>query len=280
MKIAWGPALLSCFAFFHLSLSVGWSGGNQCHPILLPAAQLLPLCLIKGGASSATHKPPGSVRLSLVLVPIPVPSFWWFCSLHLPLKLINCFPPGLLQILWAPFSVHVYQVLNRLLENFLFVKAEKCDCHADQVSFPGYIVCQGSLQADPVKPGRWRSGPTRRHVCWTTPFVHCWGNYFVWTVLQPSHLFADCEFSFPFCFLSKACLNLQLGSSFVLSYNNYTIVSMSLHEAVHTEITQEHIQTQNHKEAVVAAKTQPLRVKAASHLAGCLDSCQRRRHFL
>lgn len=76
------PTLLFCL--FSLSLSVGWSGGNQCHPILLPPAQLLPLCLITGGASSATHKPPGSVRLSLVLVPIPVPSFWWFCSLHLP----------------------------------------------------------------------------------------------------------------------------------------------------------------------------------------------------
>lgn len=46
---------------------------------------------------------------------------------------------------------HVRQVLGRLLENRLFVKAEKCKFHIEQVSLLGYIIRQGSLQADPEK---------------------------------------------------------------------------------------------------------------------------------
>lgn len=49
---------------------------------------------------------------------------------------------------------HVRQVLTRLLENRLFVKAEKCDFHVDNVSFLGYHSegeCQGT-------PGRDQSG--------------------------------------------------------------------------------------------------------------------------
>ena len=46
---------------------------------------------------------------------------------------------------------HVRQVLNRLLENRLFVKAEKCDFHATTVSFLGYVVEKGQLKPDPGK---------------------------------------------------------------------------------------------------------------------------------
>ncbi|TKS65266.1 Retrotransposon-like protein 1 [Collichthys lucidus] len=46
---------------------------------------------------------------------------------------------------------HVQGVLQRLLENLLFVKAEKCEFHAPSVSFLGYIVGQGSIQMDPAK---------------------------------------------------------------------------------------------------------------------------------
>lgn len=46
---------------------------------------------------------------------------------------------------------HVRAVLQRLLENSLFVKAEKCEFHASSVTFLGYIVAQGSLQMDPDK---------------------------------------------------------------------------------------------------------------------------------
>ena len=46
---------------------------------------------------------------------------------------------------------HVCQVLTRLLENRLFVKAEKCDFHVDTVSFLGYIMQSGSIKPDPEK---------------------------------------------------------------------------------------------------------------------------------
>lgn len=46
---------------------------------------------------------------------------------------------------------HVRQVLLRLLENKLFVKAEKCEFHQESVGFLGYIVGHGRLEADPGK---------------------------------------------------------------------------------------------------------------------------------
>ena len=47
--------------------------------------------------------------------------------------------------------VHVRSILQRLLENRLFVKAEKCDFHAASVEFLGHIVQEGSVRADPKK---------------------------------------------------------------------------------------------------------------------------------
>lgn len=46
---------------------------------------------------------------------------------------------------------HVQSILQRLLENSLFVKAEKCEFHASTVSFLGYIVSKGQIQMDPSK---------------------------------------------------------------------------------------------------------------------------------
>ena len=46
---------------------------------------------------------------------------------------------------------HVRQVLHRLLENRLFVKAEKCVFHATSVEFLGYILEKGRVRADPKK---------------------------------------------------------------------------------------------------------------------------------
>ncbi|KAK7910478.1 hypothetical protein WMY93_015162 [Mugilogobius chulae] len=47
---------------------------------------------------------------------------------------------------------HVRQVLQRLLENKLYVKAEKCEFHARKVSFLGFVVESGQVKADPEKP--------------------------------------------------------------------------------------------------------------------------------
>lgn len=46
---------------------------------------------------------------------------------------------------------HVRQVLQKLLENQLYVKAEKCDFHAASVSFLGYIVSANQVKMDPSK---------------------------------------------------------------------------------------------------------------------------------
>ncbi|KAI2652522.1 Transposon Tf2-9 polyprotein [Labeo rohita] len=46
---------------------------------------------------------------------------------------------------------HVRQVLQRLLENQLYVKAEKCEFHAKSVLFLGYVVSPGEIKPDPAK---------------------------------------------------------------------------------------------------------------------------------
>lgn len=46
---------------------------------------------------------------------------------------------------------HVHLLLQHLLENCLFVKGEKCEFHMKTMSFLGFFVEQGQLQADPAK---------------------------------------------------------------------------------------------------------------------------------
>ncbi|XDV37360.1 hypothetical protein PO909_006967 [Leuciscus waleckii] len=46
---------------------------------------------------------------------------------------------------------HVRRVLQRLLENWLFVKAEKCVFHAQSVPFLGHIVSSEGMRMDPDK---------------------------------------------------------------------------------------------------------------------------------
>ena len=47
--------------------------------------------------------------------------------------------------------VHVRLVLQRLLENHLFVKAEKCMFHTTEVPFLGFVVTTGNIKMDPDK---------------------------------------------------------------------------------------------------------------------------------
>ncbi len=46
---------------------------------------------------------------------------------------------------------HIRRVLQRLLENGLFVKAEKCVFHAQSVPFLGYIISSEGVRMDPEK---------------------------------------------------------------------------------------------------------------------------------
>ncbi len=54
---------------------------------------------------------------------------------------------------------HVRSVLQRLLENSLFVKVEKCEFHTPSILFQGYIMAKGSLQMDPAKVSAVSSWP-------------------------------------------------------------------------------------------------------------------------
>lgn len=54
---------------------------------------------------------------------------------------------------------HVRDVLQRLLENKLYVKAEKCDFHVSSTSFLGYVIEEGQLRADPAKVEAVRDWP-------------------------------------------------------------------------------------------------------------------------
>ena len=55
---------------------------------------------------------------------------------------------------------HVRQVLQRLLENKLYVKAEKSEFHARSVSFLGFLIAPGKIQMDPAKVSAVTQWPT------------------------------------------------------------------------------------------------------------------------
>ena len=62
---------------------------------------------------------------------------------------------------------HVRLVLQRLLKNKLFVKAEKCDFHATSVKFLGFVIEQGRVKADPEKVkavAEWPTPETRKQL--------------------------------------------------------------------------------------------------------------------
>lgn len=42
-------------------------------------------------------------------------------------------------------------MLQRLLENRLYVKAEKCSFHTSSVDFLSFIIVRGQVRADPLK---------------------------------------------------------------------------------------------------------------------------------
>lgn len=63
--------------------------------------------------------------------------------------------------------IHVRQVLKRLLENHLFVKAEKCSFHTSEVSFLGFVIKAGNIQMDPAKTravADWPQPSTRKEL--------------------------------------------------------------------------------------------------------------------
>lgn len=109
----------------------------------------------------------------------------------------------------AEHAHHIQAVLQCLLENLLFIKAEKYEFHAPSVSFLGYIVAQGSIQMDRAKVSAVSSRPVpdscnvlsqrmttdqRPHLC--TFFSRCLSpterNYISNRELHPSDSLRSC----------------------------------------------------------------------------------------
>ncbi len=75
---------------------------------------------------------------------------------------------------------HVRDVLKRLLENKLYVKAEKCEFHVPSVSFLGFVVEKGQLRPDPSKVEavkEWPVPTTRKQLQRFLGFAHFYRRF-------------------------------------------------------------------------------------------------------
>ena len=80
----------------------------------------------------------------------------------------------------AEHKLHVRQVLQRLLENRLFVKAEKCEFHVPSVTFLGFIIGQGRLEMDPGKVTavtEWPAPTNRKQLQRFLGFANFYGRF-------------------------------------------------------------------------------------------------------
>ncbi|CDQ69015.1 unnamed protein product, partial [Oncorhynchus mykiss] len=80
---------------------------------------------------------------------------------------------------------HVRRVLQRLLENCLFVKAEKCTFHASSVTFLGSVISAEGIKMDPAKvqavidQAVEMQGDAKKS--------YCWASFALFTVLCTCH---------------------------------------------------------------------------------------------
>ena len=77
-------------------------------------------------------------------------------------------------------QVHVRRVLQRLLENRLFVKAEKCEFSCVTTSFLRYIISAGSISMDPEKVRaveQWPKPTDRKALQWFLGFANFYHRF-------------------------------------------------------------------------------------------------------
>ncbi len=87
---------------------------------------------------------------------------------------------------------HVRRVLQRLLENGLFVKAEKCEFHAQSVPFLGHIVSAEGIRMDPEKIKavvEWPSPDSRKALQRFLGFANFYRRFY--SQFQPTSLASD-----------------------------------------------------------------------------------------
>ena len=75
---------------------------------------------------------------------------------------------------------HVRLVLQRLLENRLFTKAEKCEFHRITIQFLGFVISSGKLEMDPSKTdavGSWPIPTNRKELQHFLGFSHFYRHF-------------------------------------------------------------------------------------------------------
>ncbi len=111
----------------------------------------------------------------------------WSISLYVYLDDILIFSTSLQE-----HVQHVRRVLQRLLENGLFVKAEKCEFHAQSVPFLGHIVSAEGIRMDPEKIKavvEWPSPDSRKALQRFLGFANFYRRFY--SQFQPTSLASD-----------------------------------------------------------------------------------------
>jgi len=96
---------------------------------------------------------------------------------------------------------YVRQVLQKLLENQLYVKAEKCEFLAEKVSFLGYIISPNQIQMDPTKVSavsKWPTPDSRKKVQQFLGFANFYRKFIrnFSSVAAPLHVLTSPKFPF------------------------------------------------------------------------------------
>ena len=107
---------------------------------------------------------------------------------------------------------HVQAVLQRLLQNSLFVKAEKCEFHASSTTFLGYIVGEGSVQMDPAKVSAvaaWPIPESRKQLQRFLGFANFYRRFIRGYSTVAAPLTALTSSKMPFCWSSTAAAAFQ-----------------------------------------------------------------------
>lgn len=76
---------------------------------------------------------------------------------------------------------HVCQVLLRLLQNQLYVKAEKCEFHLSSASFLVFVISTREIKMDPQKVSAVRDWPTPYSTKKLQPFLG-FANFYHWFI--------------------------------------------------------------------------------------------------
>ena len=123
---------------------------------------------------------------------------------------------------------HVTQVLQRLLQHQLYVKAEKCDFHVDSVSFLGFRVSQGRVAIDQERVravADWPVPTSRKEVQRFLGFANFNRKFIRSSIAAPLHALTSPKTLFQWnTHADAACITLKR------SFSSAPILTLSDHE--------------------------------------------------